>query len=62
MTKILTQVVALTLAAAATFSTFAGANSLATQQFAKAEQTVASAQLQMTAAQTVVVVGHHAKA
>ena len=57
MTKTLTQAVAFTLAAVVTVSTFAAANGLATQQFAKAERAVAT-DLQVAAGQTVVVVGH----
>ena len=61
MTKTFTQALALALAAAATFATFAGANGLATQQFAKAEQAAAT-ELHVAAVQTVIVVGHRANA
>ena len=61
MTKTLTQAAAFAFAAVLTAATFAGANGLATQQFAKAD-VAAVAGMQVAAAQTVVVVGHRAKA
>ena len=61
MTQTLTRAVAFTLAAAATFSTFVAANGLATQEYAKAEQ-AASSEVRVATVQTVVVVGHRAKA
>ena len=60
MTKTLTQALAFTLAAAATFSTFAEANGLANQQLRKTEAAVAS-DLRVDSVQTVVVVGHRSK-
>ena len=56
MTKTLTQATAAVLAALITTATFAGANGMATQQYAKADA-VATAGLPMLAAQTVVIVG-----
>jgi hypothetical protein len=58
MTKTFAQAVSLALAAAVTAATFAGANSMATQQYAKAEAVVAIDQAPMLALQRVVIVGH----
>ena len=57
MTKSIAQAAAFALAAVVTVATFAGANAMATQQYAKADA-IAMAHVQVLAAQTVVVVGH----
>ena len=57
MTKTLTQAAAFAFAALVTTATFAGANAMAKQQYVKAD-TVATAHMQVLAAQTVVIVGH----
>ena len=67
MTKTLTQATAVALAALAalvTFGTVAGANRIATTQYAAAERTaqVAADVTQVAAVQRVVVVGHRANA
>ena len=59
MTKTLTQAAAFTLAALVTATTFAGANAMAKQEYVKADA-VATAHVQVLAAQTVVIVGHRA--
>lgn len=57
MTDILARTASLVLAAAVTAATFGVANAMATQQFAKADA-IAVSQMQVLAAQTVVIVGH----
>lgn len=57
MTKTIAQVAAFALAAVLTAGTFAGADAMATQQYIKADA-VAVSQMQVLAAQTVIVVGH----
>lgn len=59
MTKTIAQAAAFALATVVTAATFLGANGLATQQFAKAD---VAANQRVAALQTVVVVGHRAKA
>jgi hypothetical protein len=61
MTKTFAQAAAFAFAAVLTAGTFAGANGIATQQYAKAD-VAASAGQELVALQTVVVVGHRAKA
>jgi len=61
MTKTLAQATAFALAAFLTAGMFAGANGLAKQQYAKAD-VAATAGQQLVALQTVVIVGHRAKA
>jgi len=57
MTKTLAQAAAFALAAVVTTATFAGSAALAQREYVKADA-VAMAQVQVLAAQTVVVVGH----
>ena len=57
MTKTFTQAAAFAFAALVTATTFAGANAMAKQQYVKADA-VATAHVQVLAAQTVVIVGH----
>ncbi len=61
MTKTFAQAAALVLAAVFTTATFAGANGLAKQQFAKAD-VAATPGMQVAATQRVVIVGHRVKA
>jgi len=59
MTKTFAQAAAFALAAVLTAATFAGANAMATQTYAKADA-AALARGDVLAMQTVVVVGHRA--
>jgi hypothetical protein len=61
MTKTFAKTAAFALAAFLTVVTFAGANGIARQQYVKAD-VAATAGVQVLAMQTVVVVGHRAKA
>ena len=57
MTNVLARTACLALAAIDTTATFGAADTLAAQQFAKAD-VIAVSQMQVLAAQTVVIVGH----
>ena len=57
MTTVLVRTASLVLAAAVTAATFGVANATATRQYVKADA-IAVAQMQVLAAQTVVIVGH----